>query len=361
MKYADLDSRILRWLTFAVLAATLAASPLACASDPAKASATDAAQPAPAPIQLAQARTGPRKTPAPDRFEFEAIKNSVALLTRDFSLKSRRSIVLMNGVEPSQAGPYEKKKRAPAEWVDQIATDAGLRVQHQPAYDFVFSPGYEMLNETNVGPGLDPVLAARRTTLHIEFGTPLFAALALLSHSLESALIADNIVADARCGEIHVFDVTVADALNALLQSARIPNQSFHLRSEDGSVFLYSAGRPLRDRVRVEASGESRPDWLDKRVTIHLPAPPAEPGHLLGYSRAVPLGECLAELARQTGLRFEADARAHLLPVNPAVMPNLRIETVLDLIVNQWPLPHFGYRANGDTVRFVYLGQPLEN
>jgi len=338
--------------------AALATSTLACASTPAD--TATAADTKATPIQLAQARTATRTSSSSKSFEFESTKNSVALLTRDLSAKSGRNIVLMNGVEMSQAGPYEKKKRSAAEWVDQIAADAGLRVQHHASYDFIFAPGYEVVNATTVDSRLDPALAARRTTLHIEFGTPLFAALALLGHSLQSAIVADNVVADARCGETRLHDVTVAEALGALLQSARIPNESFLLRNNDGSTFLYSAGRPLRAQVRVEAPGEARPEWLDRRVTLYLPAAPAEAGHLPDYGSAVPLGECLKELERQTGLHVEADARVLSLPINPSVMPNLRIETALDLIVNQWPLPHFGYRANGNTLRFVYLGPPVE-
>ncbi len=333
---------------------------LSCASTAAKLPESSTATPTTEPIQFAQARPTTPIVALTEPFEFVSTKNSVALLTRDLSAKSGRSIILMNGLEPSQAGPYEKKKHTAGEWIDQIAADAGMRVAHHPSYDFVFAPGYEIVNETSVQSNLNHALGARETTLHIEFGTPLFAALALLSHSLQSTIIADNIVADARCGEIHLHNVTVAEALGALLQSARIPNQSFHLQSEDETTFLYSAGRPLRDRVRVESAGEVRPDWLDRRVTLYLPSAPAEPGHMQGYGRALPLSESLAELERQTGLHFEADARVHSLPINPAVMPNIKLESALDLIVNQWPLPHFGYRANGNTVRFVYLGPPVE-
>src|SRR5262245_46619819 len=82
------------------------------------------------PVVLAQARSAPRtKSPNPDAMEFESVKNSIALLFRDLSVNTGRSIVLMNGLETTQAGPYEKKKRTPWEWVDQIVTDTGMRVE----------------------------------------------------------------------------------------------------------------------------------------------------------------------------------------------------------------------------------------
>jgi len=343
----------------ALCVAALAAAPMACASTPTD-TQPQAAEPASEPILLAQARTTGRKAPSQPGVEFESAKSSIALLARELSEKTGRSLVVMNGLEMTEVGPYEKKKRAAAEWVDLIATDAKLRVVRGATYDFLFPAGYEAVASAPVGPNLEQSLGSRRTTLHVEFGTPLFAALALLSHSLQSAIVADNIVSDARCGETHLLNVTVSEALDALLMSARIPGRSIVLRSEPHSTFIYSAGRPLRQALHFDPAGHARPEWLDRQVTLYLPVAPSEPGHLQGYGRAIPLSACLPELARQTGLRFEADARTSSLPINPAVIPNVRVETALDLIINQWPLPHFGYRTEGDTVRFVYLGPPVE-
>lgn len=291
--------------------------------------------------------------------EFSAPNTSVALLVRELNEASGRNMVLMNGLETTRSGPYEKSKHTAQEWVDLFATDAGLRVDRLPAYDFLFAPGYEALTGTTLGERLHPTLAQRRTTLQFDLDTPLVSALALLSDSLKTTIVADNVVADARCGEVHLADVTVSEALDALLKSARIANQSLRVLNDADYTFLYSAGRPLRSKPFVLAAGESRPDLLDRQVTLYLPFVPAEPGRLSGYSRAVPLSQVLPELSKQTGLHFEADARTLELPVNPSVMTNVRLETALDLIVHQWPIPRYGYRVHGETVRFVYLGPPV--
>ncbi len=290
--------------------------------------------------------------------QFIAPNTSVALLVRELNTASGRNIVLMNGLETMRSGPY-KDKHSSQEWVDLIATDAGLRVDRLPAYDFLFPPGYEALTQTTVAGQLDPTLAARKTSLHFDLDTPIVSAFALLSHTLKTTIVADNVVADARCGEVHLTDVTVGEAVDALLKSARVAEQSLRVLGDSEQVLLYSAGRPLRQQPLVLAAGETRSEVLDRRVTIHLPSIPDEAGRLSGYSRAIPLSQALAELAKQTGLHFEADARSQQLPVNPAVITNLKLETALNLIVNQWPVPHYGYRVHGDTVRFVFLGPPV--
>ncbi len=326
---------------------------LACATT-ADTGDTDSA-PTAQPLRLAKSRDREPK------IEFTAPRTSLALVLRELSTKTRRSIVLMNGVElTTTVGPYDSKKFSARHWIDRIAEDAGIRIEHASGYDFFYPAGYEVLNSGSIAPRLDPALAARRTSLHFDVDTPLYSALALLSHSLRTTIVADNIVADARCGEVHLYDVTLADALDALLRSARIADRAYEVKGGADSVFLYSPGRPLREKTLVEVADEVRPEWLDRRVTLYLPAAPAEPAHLRGYASAVPLGDCLAELSRQTGLRVEADPRMNALPVNPSVMVDVPIQTALDLIINQWPLPHFGYRANADTVRFVYLGPPIE-
>jgi hypothetical protein len=351
--------KLARWLAAACLAAP-AMSGLACAS---AAGAGDTARGPGSPerVQTAQPMRLAKSRDGATAFDFASPRTSLVLAVRDLSAKSRRSVVLMNGMElTAQVGPYDSKKFSLDQWLDRIAEDAGVRVEHAPNYDFLFPPGYEVLNGGSIAPRLDPALAGRRTSLHFDLDTPLFSALALLSHSLRTAIVADNIVADARCGETHLYDVTLAEALDALLRSARIADRAFKVKGDADSVLLYSPARPLREKPFVQAPGEARPDWIDRRVTLYLPAAPDQPEHLRGYARAVPLESCLTEIGRQTGLRFEADARMLALPVNPVVMVNVPIQTAIDLIVNQWPLPHFGYRVSGDTVRFAYLGPPIE-
>lgn len=331
---------------------------LSCASTP----SADAEQPPGATSRTETAQTTSQRTPAAApgaAVEFSAPNTSVALLVRELNVASGRNLVLMNGLETTRSGPYAKAKHTAQEWADMIAADAGLRLDRLAAYDFIYAPGYETLTQTTTGGRLDPTLVARRTTLHFDLDTPLVSALALLSHSLETAIVADNVVTDARCGEVHLTDVTADQAIDALLKSARVSNQSLRIISDPERTFLYSAGRPLRANPLVLTTGETKPGALDRRVTLYLPVTPVEPGRLSGYARAVPLSRMLPELSKQTGLHFEADARTHELPVNPSVMVNVRLETALDLIVHQWPVPHYGYRMNGDTVRFVYLGPPI--
>ena len=65
-------------------------------------------------------------------------------------------------------------------------------------------------------------------------------------------------------------------------------------------------------------------------------------------------------MSEQLGMKVEADRRSSILPVNPAVMIDVPIETAMRLLIQQWPLPHYGYTATGDTIRIVYLGPPAD-
>ena len=57
-------------------------------------------------------------------------------------------------------------------------------------------------------------------------------------------------------------------------------------------------------------------------------------------------------------MRVEFDRSCRRLPVNPCVMSDVSIETAMRLLIQQWPLPLYGYTATEDTIRIVYLGPP---
>ncbi|NJL72818.1 MAG: hypothetical protein HC888_15280 [Candidatus Competibacteraceae bacterium] len=64
----------------------------------------------------------------------------------------------------------------------------------------------------------------------------------------------------------------------------------------------------------------------------------------------MPLEAVLPALTAQLGILVEASPEARDLPVNPCVLPGVRLRTALDLLVRQWPLPRYGYEVLPDRI-----------
>ncbi len=282
----------------------------------------------------------------------------LATLVRRIGQDYGRNIVLMNGLEYYVAGPYELKKLAPDKLVETIAADTGMSLTRLPKYDFIHPPGFESLAQYSPSTRLDRRTAYSTTNIRIGADTPLYGALALLSHSLRTTLVADNIVAAALCGEMNLQDVTFGEGFDALLRSARLTDATCAVRVEDGAVLLHSPRAELRETVLVNTGSTPRPASLDRIVSVYLPAPPNDPRTLLEDSGAVPLAQCARSIADQLGMRVEFDRNCEKLPVNPCVMVGVSAETAVRLLIQQWPLPHYGFTATEESIRIVYLGPP---
>ncbi len=86
-----------------------------------------------------------------------------------------------------------------------------------------------------------------------------------------------------------------------------------------------------------------------------LPFPQDDPEHLRGRIGASTLGEVLEGLSEQIGVPVTADARMLRLPVNPAVMTDVRIATVLELLIRQWLVPEFAYAVDDTGIRLRHV------
>jgi hypothetical protein len=244
--------------------------------------------------------------------------------------------------------------------VVQLAADTGMKLHGEAAYDFIYPAGFEALTTFTPSAGLDRRVARIETSVRLGADTPLFGALALLGHSLRLTLIADNIVAAASCGETSLHGVELGQALDAILRSARLTAATCQVESGDRTVFLSSPSAVRRPKLLANPDTTPRPGALDRRVTVYLPSRPSDPQRLVENTAARPLGDCLASLTEQMGLRVDAEARCRRLPVNPCVMSDVTVETAMRLLIQQWPVPHFGYTATEDEIRIIYLGPPAD-
>ena len=284
-------------------------------------------------------------------------RGPVGLAFRELSEASSTNVVLMNGLEIGQAGPYHFEKRAPEAAIREIAHDLGYEIHDAPHYIFIFAPGYEALRDVSVSGRLDKRVAGLRVDLAFGADTPLYSALALLGHTLGHTVIADNAVAAALCGEIHLKDVPLSAALDALLQSARVSRESFHVESTPDYTFVASAsnvgGRPLL--LGEDSLTDEQAAMLGRKVRVTLPFPQDDPEHLRGRIGASTLGEVLEGLSEQLGLPVTADANMHRLPVNPAVMTDVRVATALELLIRQWLVPEFAYTVEDTGIRLRHV------
>ena len=287
-------------------------------------------------------------------------RGPVGLALREVSKASSLNVVLMNGLELAQTGPYRFQDHEPRAAIGDIARDLGYEIHEAPHYVFVYAPRYGVLRDVVVADRLDSRAAALRADVAFGADTPLYSGLALLGHTLGHTIVADNAIGGTACGEIRLRDVPLATALEALLQSARVGRDSFYVESTPDYVFLGSAHNKPRPQLLTNGSSltEEQRRTLGRRVSVTLPFPQGDPEHIQGHIGASTLGEALDALSEQLGLPVTADARMHKLPVNPVVMRDVSIETALELIVRQWLVPEFAYELNGAGIRLRHVSAP---
>jgi hypothetical protein len=254
-------------------------------------------------------------------------------------------LVLMQGLEWYDP-PSRSFKNAPlAEVASQLAALFDGKVQELPEYYFIYPQGYEMLEQVSLGGQLAPRFDAMRAAIAFGAGTNLYNVFAILSRTLDTTIIADNAIADAECGEMALPEIALSTVLEAVLKSARIPNELIEVVSAGDFVFIRSRSIPQRDATllnEAELSGEDRA-LLDQRVTVELPFRQAAGATFQLQSGAFPLKDVLPSLSRQLGIELRAEPALAQLPVNAAVFTDVPVRTLMDLLVRQWLMPHYGY------------------
>jgi len=293
--------------------------------------------------------------PSTVTFEFE--RGPVGVAFREISRASSISVVLMKGLELAQTGPHSFLDRPPESIIRKISKGLGYKLHQAPQYLFVFAPGYEALLEVDVEGLLSDETSGLRAEVAFGAGTPLYSGLGLLGYTLGHTFVADNAVAGALCGELHLRDVSISSALTAMLQSARMSEGSFRIESTADYVFLFSAAnvsgpRFSGDRAALTTAQQS---MLRRRVSLMLPAREENPGHIQGHRGASTLGEVLPELSAQLGITVTADRIMHRLPLNPMVISDTPIETAMDLIIRQWLIPEFFFEVDGTGIRLRHV------
>lgn len=260
------------------------------------------------------------------------------------------SLVLMSGTENRALGPMAFSETPFEDVVAQFAEHTGYKVQECPNYFFIYPEGYEALLDMSLGDQLAP--AFRDVAVPMAFGhqTPLYEALALLSDARDTAIVADNVVADAVCGPMTLAEIPLQDGLEAILKSARVEPGALKVDSTADYIFLYSVENAAPADTRIGTPSAEDGVDLEARVDVVLPAPPDDPGRLRLPPGALPLRRVLGALSEQLGVKVVAEKGLGQLPVNPCVFRGVKRSTAMDLLIRQWPLPDFGYGVEGDHI-----------
>lgn len=287
----------------------------------------------------------PAITSAEDELSLTTDRTTLGEIVRELNQSAHSGIVLMKGLESVAVGPYRIRNATHESIIERLVTDSGCRATSFDHYTFIYPEEYEGLADFSFDPPLHPRYQEPRATLSFGAGTPLFSGLALLGHTLNLTLVADNAVAAAELGELHLQDVPLSVALEAMLKSARVAAASLRVESNEEYLFLASARNAVQDGLLLEIA-DARPqseNVLNKKVSVILPHPVRDREHFETPAGATPLGSVLDSLSQQLGVRVDAERGMERLPVNPAVMNGVRLRTALDLLIRQWPVAEFGY------------------
>ena len=291
------------------------------------------------------------KPPSFEPVTFEHEMRPIGDTIRAFGAEVGGGIVLMSGLEERALEAVKFKKTAYQDAVTEMAGAINCGYIHTADYYLILPEEYQVLQHIQIAEQLDD--SYKELTASVTFGarTHLFNVFSVISESMGITVIADNIIAEARCGEISLGEVSLAAILEAVLQSARISPNSFVVESTKEYIFIRSVkNEGLVERLLnpTEITSEQR-SLLDKQVSLLLPdnnvavqtAFSADP---------VPLREVLASLTRQLGIKITAQRQLGEVPINPCRMHNVRLETAMNLLLRQWPLPDFGFEVQEDKI-----------
>jgi hypothetical protein len=258
---------------------------------------------------------------------------------------------LTAGLEERPAPPEGMGHTGFIPGLERLAKPYDCKLQTTPYYVFFYPAGYEALTNLALEGKVAPRFAATRASFAIGAGTDLFNAFALLSESLKMTIIADNIVADAWCGEVFLEDAPVFAIVEALLKSSRIAPDMIDVESTDAYLFIRSAANQSRTPSCLNRDQLSPEQLaiLQTPLTLRLP----DTGAALTF-QAEPstLARILPDLSRALGVAVTADEAMGRLPINITSFHALPTETALDLLVRQWLLPRYGYRVQNGGLHF---------
>ncbi len=280
--------------------------------------------------------------------EYSSLEQTV----RKLGEQSGGGLVVMNGIGERGLPPLKFKRKPYAFVVARLAEYAQCQYSRTPYYYFLYPAGYETLLAHSLEGRLHVRYDGATAALAFGNNTELFNLFLTIGRSIGGTIVADNLMAESRCGELVLPEAPLRYGLEAALQSARIDPRAYEVESTEEylffrSVYNQNTAPPLLNEDKLT---EEQKLALEKRVSIMLPEAPSVTAGIAFRHRGAPLEQILAPLSSQLGIRVVAEAALADLPVNPCSMNNVRVRTVMDLLLRQWILPDFAYEMRGDRI-----------
>jgi hypothetical protein len=258
-------------------------------------------------------------------------------------------IVTLSGLE-ERSVPALSVDHAPYESLAQQLADA-VECKSAPlshAY-FIYPEPYAALLQVSLEGRLHERFAAMNASVAFGAKTRLSNVLAVLSESLGTTIIADNYIASSSCGEVFMDKAPLQNVIEALLMSARIPAQEIAVDCTAEYLFIASLrnSTPATVLLTDEASlTTGQREQLDRIVDVVLPESGADPIQTAFSAKPALLQDVLTPLTRQLNIEVAAKKVLAEIPINPCTMHKVRVRTVMDLLIRQWPVANFGYECS---------------
>lgn len=313
----------------------------ACSTTAKKDKAPDNAQSTPS----AQSSPHPGEKPSFPPITFAHPGGPAGDLLRALGTQAGGGFVLMSGLEERAVPAVDFKQEPYDQAITRFAESIPSVCTSTPYYYLILPPDYDALQQVDLAETLDPIYHNIKAGAVFGAKTPLFAVFSALSTSLDITILADNYIAESRCGELHLPELPLPVLLAAVLQSARISTDAFIVENTPEYIFFRAPRNENPPSVRIESTSPP-PDaqaLLDKTVSLTLPPLEDSQNQFVIASEPMPLNEVLYPLTKQLGIEVVAERRLADIPINPCVFRNVRLSTALDLLVRQWPLAQFGW------------------
>lgn len=277
---------------------------------------------------------------------FEHEMGSVGDAIRALGVQREGGVVLMSGLE-ERALPKVIFRHTPYQNViTQIADAIECDCLYTSSYYLILPAAYHALQNLQISEDLD--VRYKSLSASVAFGakTELYNAFSMLGASLDITIIADNMIAEARCGELFLANAPFPVILEAVLQSARIAPGTFVVESTPEYIFIRSLqNRGTESRVINSSTlTHEQKALLDEEVSLVLPDRKAAARNTLAAA-PITLQEALLPLTVQLGVEIVVQKKLGDIPINPCRMSAVNLETALTLLLRQWPLPGFGFEV----------------
>ncbi|HDP33816.1 MAG TPA: hypothetical protein ENN29_01765 [Candidatus Hydrogenedentes bacterium] len=260
-------------------------------------------------------------------------------------------LVLMSGLEERAGANFDFRNTPYQEVVAQLAGAIECDYLHTPYYYMILPSEYALLQELTINEYLDSRHSGLTASVAFGAKTELYNVLAALGESLDITIIADNFLAEAHCGEMFLSDAPFPVILEAILRSTRLTPDSFAVENTPEYIFIHTTQNNDTDSrlLNRRPLTPEQQSLLDRIVSVSLPN--ENTAAQTPFTAApIALRDALLPLTEQLGIEIVAHRRLADIPINPCLMKNVRLETALNLLLRQWPLPDFGFEIQENRI-----------